>query len=68
MFTVFWDVHGVLLVDSHARKQTITGAYYANVLKKLRATVKQRRRRKVGRGILLQNAPVHKSHVVQDSA
>ena len=70
MFTVFWDVHGVLLVDSHAHKQTIAGAYLANVLKELHAAVKQKRREKLRRGVLLQhdNAPVHRSHVAQDAA
>ena len=67
MLTVFWDVHGVLLVDFLAHKQTITGAYYANLLKKLRDAVKQKRRGKLRRGVLLlhDNAPVHKSHVAQ---
>ena len=70
MFTVFCDVHGVLLVDSHAHKQTITGAYYADVLKELRASVKQKHRGKLRRGVLLQNdnAPVHRSHAGQDAA
>ena len=40
MLTVFSDVHGVLLVDFLAHKQTITGAYYAKLLKKLRAAMK----------------------------
>ena len=70
MFTVFWDVHGALLVHSHARKQTITGAYYANVLKEQRAAMRQKRRGKLRQGVLLlhDNAPVHRSHVVHEAA
>ena len=69
MLTVFWDVQGVLLVDFLAHKQTITGAYYASLLKKLRRAVKEKRRGKLRRGVLLlhDNAPVHKSHVAQDA-
>ena len=32
MATVFWDAHGVIMLDFLAKKSTITGAYYANLL------------------------------------
>ena len=32
MVTVFWDVQGVIMLDFLAKKSTITGAYYANLL------------------------------------
>ena len=32
MATVFWDAQGVLMLDFLAKKSTITGAYYANLL------------------------------------
>ena len=32
MATVFWDAHGVIMLDFLAKKSTITGAYYANSL------------------------------------
>ena len=30
--TVFWDAQGVIMFDFIAKKSTITGAYYANLL------------------------------------
>ena len=32
MATVFWDAQGVIILDFLAKKSTITGAYYANLL------------------------------------
>ena len=32
MATVFWDAQGVMMLDFLAKKSTITGAYYANLL------------------------------------
>ena len=32
MTTVFWDAQGVIMLDFLAKKSTITGAYYANLL------------------------------------
>ena len=32
MATVFWDAQGVIMLDFRAKKSTITGAYYANLL------------------------------------
>ena len=32
METVFWDAQGVIMLDFLAKKSTITGAYYANLL------------------------------------
>ena len=32
MATVFWDAQGVIMFDFLAKKSTITGAYYANLL------------------------------------
>ena len=36
MATVFWDSEGVVLVDFLKGKKTATGAYYVEVLRKLR--------------------------------
>ena len=30
--TVFWDAQGIIMLDFLAKKSTITGAYYANLL------------------------------------
>ena len=32
MATVFWDAQGVIMLGLSAKKSTITGAYYANLL------------------------------------
>ena len=32
MSTEFWDAQGVIMLDFLAKKSTITGAYYANLL------------------------------------
>ena len=32
MATVFWDAEGVIMLDFPAKKSTITGAFYANLL------------------------------------
>lgn len=37
MATVFWDSHGVILIDYLQKGKTITGAYYASLLDKLKA-------------------------------
>ena len=59
--TVFWDAQGVIMLDFLAKKSTITGAYYANLLKQLRTAIREKRRGKLSKGILLQqdNARVH---------
>lgn len=70
MLTVFWDQHGVVLMDFLAKGATITGAYYASLLRKLREAIKSKRRGMLTKGVrLLQdNAPVHNSHVAQMEA
>lgn len=70
MVTVFWDTQGVILLDYLERGKTMNGVYYAELLKRLREAIKQKRRGKLSRGILLQhdNAPAHTSHVAQTAA
>ena len=67
MATIFWDAEGVLLVDFLPRGSTITGEYYAGVLGHLRDSIRQKRRGKLTRGVLLlhDNAPVHKARRAQ---
>ncbi|EYB92684.1 hypothetical protein Y032_0191g1317 [Ancylostoma ceylanicum] len=68
--TIFWDAEGILLVDYLKENATITGHYYANLLFQLREAIKEKRRGKVTRGILLlqDNAPVHRSKVAVAAA
>lgn len=63
MATIFWDQEGILLIDYLEHKKTITGEYYAGVLKTLREAIVEKRRGKITNGVLLlhDNAPVHKS-------
>ena len=67
MATVFWDSKGIILIDYKLAGTSITGEYYANVIKQLRVAVKEKRRGKLAAGVLLlhDNAPVHKSRVAQ---
>lgn len=65
MASVFWDAKGIVLVDYLEHGATITGQYYAELMPKLRAAIKSKRRGMLARGVLLHqdNAPAHKSHV-----
>lgn len=65
MASVFWDSQGVLLIDYLAKGETITGNYYARLLKTLRDKIKEKRRGKLSKGILLlhDNASAHTSQI-----
>ena len=67
MATVFWDSKGIILIDYKPAGTSITGEYYANIIKQLRVAIKKKRRGKLAAGVLLlhDNAPVHKSRVAQ---
>ena len=51
MLTVFWDQDGVVMTDFLAKDTTITGAYYASLLRKLREAVKIKRWGKISKVI-----------------
>ncbi|UYV77410.1 hypothetical protein LAZ67_15000915 [Cordylochernes scorpioides] len=63
MVSVFWDSEGILLLDVLNKDQTITGNYYANLVKQLREAIKENRRGKLSRKIIYHqdNAPSHRS-------
>ena len=42
MASVFWDSEGVLLIDYLSKGQTVTGSYYANLLRQLRQKIKRK--------------------------
>ena len=67
MASIFRDSKGLLLIDYLPHHSSITGEYYAGLLRKLREAIKEKRRGKLSRGVLLlhDNAPVHKSRVAQ---
>lgn len=71
MATIFWECEGILLIDYYKDKGgTITGHYYVNILRQLREAIKEKRRGKLTRGVLLMhdNAPVHTTHVGKAAA
>ena len=61
MATVFWDAQGVIMLDFLPKRSAITGVYYANLLHQLRTAIREKRRGKLSKGVLLQqdNARVH---------
>lgn len=65
MASIFWDADGILLIDFLERGHTVTGEYYSNLLRQLRAAIIEKRRGKLTRGVLFHqdNAPVHKSTI-----
>ena len=67
MATVFWDSKGIILIDYKPAGTSITGEYYANVIKQLRVAIKEKRRGKLAAGVLLlhDNVLVHKFRVAQ---
>ena len=69
MATVFWDTKGVIMLDFLPKRSTITGVYYANLFDQLRTAVREKRRGKFSKGVLLQqdNARVHTCKVAMDA-
>jgi histone-lysine N-methyltransferase SETMAR len=67
MATIFWDAQGVIHMDYLPHKTTITGQYYADLLLRLRHSIKEKRRGMLSRGVLLlhDNAPVHAAKIAQ---
>ena len=54
MATVFWDAKCVIMLDFLPKRSTITEVYYANLLDQLRTAIREKRRGKLSKGILLQ--------------
>jgi len=69
MATIFWDTDGVIMIDYLPPKTTITGQYYATVIRNLRSAIKEKRRGKLSQRVLLlhDNAPAHASRVAQQA-
>ncbi len=67
MVTIFWDCKGVLMLDCASQGTTITGQYYTEELAWLKECIRQKRRSKLSRGVLLlhNNAPVQKARAAQ---
>ena len=54
MATVFWDAKDVIMLDFLPKRSTITGVYYANLLDQMRTAIREKRRGKLSKGVLLQ--------------
>ena len=69
MAIVFWDAKGVIILDFLPKRSTITGVYYANLLDQLRTAIREKRRGKLSKGVLLQqdHARVHTCKVAMDA-
>jgi histone-lysine N-methyltransferase SETMAR len=65
--TIYWDWKGVILMDYMPHKATITGAYYAELLHRLRDAIKKNRRGMITSIPLLlhDNAPAHTARVAR---
>jgi len=63
MATVFWDAEGIVLIDYLEHGSTITEIYYTDLIEKVRAALKEKRRGKLRRGVLFHqdNSPPHTS-------
>ena len=42
MATVFWDSKGIILIGYKPAGTSVTGEYYANVIKQLRVAIKEK--------------------------
>ena len=69
MATIFWDERGIIQIDWLPEGQTINSDYYINCLHRLKQSLKQMRRGKLSRGVLLQqeNARPHTSHATSSA-
>ena len=68
MATVFWYAKGVML-GFLPKRSIITGVYYANLLDQMRTAIREKRRGKPCKGVLLQrdNARAHTCKAAMDS-
>ena len=69
MATVFWDAKSVIMLGFLPKRSTITEVYYANLLDQLRTAIRENRRGKLSKDVLLQqtNARVHSCKVAMDA-
>ena len=64
--SIFWDQDGILLIDYLPKDQTINTKYYSTLLVQLMDILKEKRRRKVTKGVLfLYNTPAHRALATQ---
>lgn len=63
MASVFWDAHGILLIDYLPKGKTINGEYYSNLLDQLDRNIREQRPAMAKKKVIFHqdNAPCHKS-------
>lgn len=63
--SILWDSEGVLLVDYLSKGHTVTGAYYAALLRQIQEKIQKNLRGKLTKGVLFNqdNAPTLKAAV-----
>ena len=69
MATVLMDAIGVIMLYFLTKRRSITGVYYASLLDQLRTVIRETRRGKLSKGVLLQQdkARVHTCKVAMDA-
>ena len=65
--SIFWNEDGILLIDNLPYGQTINAQYYSSLLVQLKDILKEKRRRKIIKGVLFlhDNAPAHRALATQ---
>ena len=65
MAKIFWDLHGIILIDYLQKEKTITGEYYASLLDRFDAILKEKRPHLAKKKVLFHhdNAPAHTSAI-----
>lgn len=52
MASIFWDPKGIILIDYLEKRKTITDQYYAALLEKFKAVIKENRPRVANKKVL----------------
>ena len=70
MASIFWDSHGVIMINYLEQGRTINGAYYAGESRRLCQEIAKKRRGKQTRGALLlqDKAPAHTAQIAMTAA
>ena len=64
--SIIWDQDCIFLIDYLPKGQTINAEYYSSLLVQLKYILKEKRRRKITKGILfMYNVPAHRALATQ---
>ena len=59
--SIFWDQDGILLIDYLPKGQNLNAEYYSFLLVQLKDILKEKRRGKVTKGVLHDNASAYRA-------